>query len=431
MSVEMPVAAGEAAPDDATSPKCPTDFRYWAGAVEPRTRRIRAACQTLFRFDPCPSDEHAEALIADLYGGDPVAERFVAEVYDGEIGPRKGRKMLDKALAEGIDAVPDAPDSMRELFTEFETVPDWVDRDTVERGAALWRRWGTTLFNVAGAGTLEMYTEAAVAIPLSLAGGYAGDNALRRFLETSRFWIDVSQPGGLFELGSDGRTTAMRVRVMHVAVRRRVAEHDEWDMERWGLPISQTYMMLTQMGGSVAPALAMWGLGYMTTPSEMRALLHFQKYMGYLLGVRARWYPEDIREGIQAVFATAIARTHTAGPPGAELIESFPKAFAPKTSKFGRRRLRELYAYHQMVGFVSFLVAPGTRRRYEVPPPLPGALLLLARVPFTLVAELARHFVPGAAEIIEKKAVKQRMAWYEMQMDGREAAFEAASGLRR
>ena len=415
----------------ATSPPCPSDFRYWAGAMEPRTRAVRAACRAVLRFDPAPSDEHAEALIADLWEGDPVAERFVDEVYEGELGARKGRKLLDRALAEGIDAVPDAPDAMRELFAEFETVPDWVDRDLVEQGSALWRRWGTTLFNVAGAGTLEMYTEAAVALPLSLAGGYAGDNALRRFLETSRFWIDVSQPGGLFEIGSAGRATAMRVRVMHVSVRRRVAEHEEWDAERWGLPISQTYMMLTQMGGSVAPALAMWGLGYMTTPSEMRALLHFQRYMGYLLGVRARWYPADIREAIQAVFAPAVARTHTAGPPGGELIESFPQAFAPKTKGFGRRRAQELYAYHQMVGFVALLMAPGTRRRYDMPPPLPGAALLAARVPFTALAELARHFVPGAAGVIERRAVRQREAWHTMQMDGREAAFDASSALRR
>ena len=145
-------------------------------------------------------------------------------------------------------------------------MPDWVDRDQVELGAEIWRRWGTMLFSVAGAITLEIYTESGVATPLSLAGGYAGDNALRRFLESAKFWIDTSAPGDLFRPGSPGRTTAMQVRIMHVAVRKRVGEHPEWDHEKWGLPISQTYMMLTQVGGSVAPALALWLLGYQTTP---------------------------------------------------------------------------------------------------------------------------------------------------------------------
>ena len=30
-----------------------------------------------------------------------------------------------------------------------------------------------------------------------MTGGYAGDNALRRFLETGKFWVDVSEPGAL------------------------------------------------------------------------------------------------------------------------------------------------------------------------------------------------------------------------------------------
>ncbi len=54
------------------------------------------------------------------------------------------------------------------------------------------------------AGTLEMYTESAVALPLAFAGGYAGDKALNRFLETARFWIDLSTPGALLTPGSRG-----------------------------------------------------------------------------------------------------------------------------------------------------------------------------------------------------------------------------------
>ena len=160
---------------------------------------------------------------------------------------------------------PTPPSRCATLFAEFETVPDWVDRDLVELGAAVWRRWGTMLFSVAGVITLEIYTEGAVAMPLSLAGGYAGDNALRRFLETCKFWIDASEPGALFEKGGRrSRTTAMQVRVMHVAVRKRVGEHAEWDAEAWGLPISQTYEQMTQIGGAVAPAISLWLLGYQT-----------------------------------------------------------------------------------------------------------------------------------------------------------------------
>ena len=279
----------------AAVPRCPTDFAYASGSERPAVRTARGVARRLLGIDLCPPPDIAALLCEDLYTGDPVAEGFVDEVLFGPDGPRAGRTLLDRAIAEGIDAIDDAPEAMRRLFAEFEEVPSWVDPALVEQGAAIWRRWGTTLFAVAGTTTLEIYTESAVAVPLSLTGGYAGDKALHRFMETVRFWIDVSQPGALLEPGSAGRATAMRVRVMHVSVRRRVAEHPEWDAERWGLPISQTYMALTLMGGSIGPALAMWPLGHVTTPAEIRALLHFQRYLGHLLGVRPRWYPETVR----------------------------------------------------------------------------------------------------------------------------------------
>ena len=232
--------------------RCPESFRYWEAREEPRWQRLERLAARL-GHELFPTDEQARMVCDDLFSGDPVAERFVAEVFFGEIGHQRGRQLLDQALRDGIESVPDAPESMRELFADFDTVPDWVDREQVELGAAIWRRWGTMLFSVAGSITLEVYTEAGVATPLSLAGGYAGDNALRRFLETAKFWIDVSEPGALFTPGSQGRTTAMQVRVMHVSVRKRVGEHEEWDHDKWGLPISQTWAMLTQVGGSVAP----------------------------------------------------------------------------------------------------------------------------------------------------------------------------------
>jgi hypothetical protein len=410
---------------------CPTAFRYWEGSTSPRARRIAGLVRRLTGFEVFPPPGRARTFCADLYAGDPVAEQFVDEVFFGETGAKQGRKMLDKALETGIGDVPDAPPSMRRMFAEFEEVPDWVDRDLVEEGAAIWRRWGTMLFSVAGVTTLEIYTEGAVTLPLSLAGGYAGDNALRRFLETCRFWIDVSEPGSLFRIGSVGRATAMRVRVMHVSVRRRVAEHPEWDSERWGLPISQAYMLLTQLGGSVAPALALSLLGYQTTAREMRALLHFQRYLGHLLGVQPEWYPENVRESLQLLAMTIAARSHDAGEHGAELIESFPKAFAPRDGHRGLRRLREAYNYRIYSAYTALWMAPKTRRRYQMPRAWPWLLIPLARIPLVTGLELTRRAVPAVGRALDRVHRWHRENWFAAQMDGRKAAFDASSALRR
>lgn len=413
------------------APKSPTAFRYWDSLQTKPVQRVRRIVKRLTSGELFPTEAQATDFCADLFAGDPVAERFVAEVMHGDIGPKAGRKMLDAALTDGIDSLTDAPDAMRELFAEFETVPDWVQPELVDQGAAIWRRWGTMLFSFAGAETLEIYTEAAVATPLSLAGGYAGDNALRRFLETCRFWIDVSEPGALLTPGSKGRATALKVRVMHVSVRARVEQHPEWDTDKWGLPISQGYMLLTLLAGSVTPGLALWSLGYHTTPKEIRALLHFQKYMGHLLGVRVRWYPETIVDSLRLLAMTVASRSYDAGTHGAELIESYPAAFAPRDGHRGLTLLREAYNYRINSVYSAMFMAPGTRRNYTMPRAFPWILIPLARFPLITATELVRRFVPSFARVHERTMLWHRENWYQAQMRGRTAAFDASGALRR
>ncbi|WP_253662773.1 oxygenase MpaB family protein [Williamsia maris] len=396
----------------------------------PGMLRARRVVRRVTGKDIFPTQDQIDAFCADMFAADPVAERFVDEVFYGEIGPVRGRAMLKQALAEGLSSIQDPPPSMVALFDEFEKVPDWVDPEVVEAGARVWRRWGTMLFSVAGGITLEMYTEAAVATPLSLAGGYAGDNALRRFLETARFWIDVSEPGALLTPGSTGRATAMMVRVMHVSVRRRVAEHPEWDTSRWGIPISQSYMMMTLLGGSVAPALALWTTGIQTTRSEIYQLIAFQRYLGHVVGVRSRWYPQTIADSLRLLALVSVARSHDAGDHGAELITSFPRAFAPRDGHTGFRRLRETYNGGVYAAYARLFMMPQTYRRYDMPSAFPWLLWVVGRVPLVAVVETARR-IPVVGRVHEKWMRRHRESWYHAQMDGREAEFDASGALRR
>ena len=131
----------ETTPDEpTTADRCPSAFPYWQAQARPGVRRLRRLIRAATGFDILPTDEQARALCNDLYSGDPTAERFVEEVYHGEPGPKEARVLLDRALADGIDSVPEAPDAMKALFGEFETVPDWVHPDLVEQGAEIWRR---------------------------------------------------------------------------------------------------------------------------------------------------------------------------------------------------------------------------------------------------------------------------------------------------
>ena len=244
----------------------------------------------------------------------------------------------------------------------------------------MFRRWGTSVFAFATTSTLEMYSESSIAKPLSYAGGYAGEAAHKRQLETVRFWIDVSDPGGL-DPGARGRATAMRVRIMHVFIRRKLMQRPEWDLDAWGVPISIGDATLTLMGGSVVPGLALWSVGHQTTKREIEATLHFWRYVGHLLGVQPDWYPRSFEESVQLMYAAFAKRAFTAGRDGEELVESYLPAFAPKPGTPWRKRIRDEVNYRVQIGYTAFWLLPMTYNRHRMPRRFPWVLHPLLQLP--------------------------------------------------
>jgi hypothetical protein len=407
----------------------PTEFRYWDRVGDRRVQLARRAWQALWRFDPQPSQELVQRFGEGYYDADPVAEAFVDEVYMGR-GANEGRRLLDQALEQGVDSVADAPESMVRLFEEFERDPPWLDREQVELGAKVFRRYGTSVFSFATTSTLEMYSESSIAKPLSLTGGYAGDTAHKRQLETVRFWIDITEPGGL-DPRARGRATAMRVRVMHVFIRRRLMEHPEWDLAAWGVPISISDATLTLMGGSVVPGLALWSVGHQTTISEIEALLHYWRYVGHLLGVQPDWYPADFRQSVQLMFAAFVKRAYSAGDDGRELVESYLPAFAPKPGTSLRKRLRDELNYRAQIGYTRFWMLPGTYRRHAMPNPWPWALHPVAQLPVVLTLESLRRVIAPLDVAADRVQRWRRSSWYANETGGRDAEFKPVEEFRR
>jgi len=382
------------------TPAIPQAFDYPAARYGTRHARLRNRVLRLTGFDLFPSDEVASAFKAGLTRGDPIAERFVAETYHGDLGAPGARALVERALRDGIEAVPEAPESLVDLIADFQDVPDWVDVDLVEQGAAVWRRWAYALGAVGNAGTMDTYTEGWLALPL--------------------------------RAGSAARAISLHVRIMHVSVRARVREHPEWDFPRWGLPISQSAMLLTLLGGSVAPALGLTALGFLTSPQETRAVLHFNRYCGHLVGVRCDGYfPRNAADAWRILFMADAARSYDSGETGAELVESFAPAFAPRPDQHGAERLRAVYHYRLQAGFAGLFMLPRNRRRYRLPAPWPGVVLLLLRSPLVAAVEIARRIVPGLDKAWQGFGLRRWERWHRWQSGGRAAHFQAATPLRR
>ncbi|PQM45061.1 hypothetical protein C1Y40_04787 [Mycobacterium talmoniae] len=63
---------------------------------------------------------------------DAVVERFRV------IGVAHGRRLLDQALARGIDSLDDPPPELVDLFASLDNPPEWHDAKEWERGRRLW-----------------------------------------------------------------------------------------------------------------------------------------------------------------------------------------------------------------------------------------------------------------------------------------------------
>jgi ER-bound oxygenase mpaB/B'/Rubber oxygenase, catalytic domain len=407
----------------------PSEFLYWERVNHPKVQLVRKLWRVLWRFDPQPSDELVRRFARSFYEADPVAEAFVDDVYMTR-GATEGRRLLDEALEHGVDSIPDAPASMLDLFGEFETDPEWLDREQLELGARVFRRYGTSVFSFATTSTLEMYSESSIAKPLSLSGGYAGERAHKRQLETVRFWIDVSEPGGL-DPGARGRATAMRVRVMHVFIRRRLLKHPEWNWEAWGMPISIGDATMTLLGGATIPGLALWSAGHQTTIREIEALLHFWRYVGHLLGVQPDFYPRDFRDSVRLTYAYMVKRAYKAGRDGEELVESYLPAFKPKPGTPPTKRIRDEINYRVQIGYTRFWSLPATYGRHDMPRPWPWAIHPFIQFPVVFTLETFRRLLAPLDEAADRVQRWRRDRWYYNETGGSEAEFKPVEEFRR
>jgi hypothetical protein len=411
--------------------KIPSEFRYWQNIDSKKLRAIRGVSRSLFGFDPAPIPAKVEAFAASYYDSDPLAEDFVREVVEPQ-GYAVARAMLDQALATGVSSVSDAPPSLLRLFEDLEADPNWVDWQSIELGAKVFRRYGSSVFKFAGAITLQAYFENSVAKALILSGGYDGDSTRNRFMETASFWIDVSEPGALAP-GKPGRACAMRVRIMHVFVRRRLQEHPEWDSEAWGVPISQGDAVLTLMGGSVAPGLLMQAMGYRPSLREIEGMLMFWRYVGHTMGVRPRWYPESIKEALQLLFVSTVKGAHKAGSDGKRLCQSYTGAFAPSPEATAKRsrleRLRAAFDYRLHLGYTRFFLPPRSYRANDLPAAGVWRFHPLAQFPFVFAAETLRRNIPGLDRVADRVARRQRKRWFDRTRDGHKASFVPSAKL--
>ncbi|GAA5056512.1 oxygenase MpaB family protein [Nocardia callitridis] len=339
-----------------------------------------------------PTATQFEELGAALTVGDQPMDDLVDWMY-GE-GMTTTRPLFERALHEGITAVPNAPTPLREFFEYIEAVPDWVDWDVV--------RHAELVFSVGGRDGLY------VARDMSFLGGYlaSGFNKTllrtgalekgpaKRFAETTQWAMDVTATGGMRPLGSGYRST-VHVRMIHSMVRRHVSAMPDWRGDEWGLPINQTDMAATLVGALIAPMVGVMGMGKFVSPRDAEAAAHLTRYVGWVMGVEERFLPNTFRDSVRILYhtMTAITNPDETSPQLAVPMRDEPLGWHYRNLTGLRRRL----ARSQHLSIATLLLGPPAMKQLNLPAYTPPWYPLL-RAPINLANSVWNHIVPGQFE---------------------------------
>ncbi|ORV24644.1 hypothetical protein AWB98_20580 [Mycolicibacterium conceptionense] len=237
---------------------------------------------------------HSPELVDMAVGGLCEVDELGAAVLDefDQLPPGHGRRLLEIALDDGIDAIADAPPRLRELVAALTTPPEWVEHEVFDRGAALW--WRISMVNSLAmlAALVSAYQYGDLVKPLVMNGRFRQMGA-RRFEETARWVIAAAAPGAM-RLNSEGFRETVRLRILHATISRNLHASQRWDEIAWGAPANVTAASLTTIGFFLAPLRGLELLGVPLSDDDRHAMAHQWSCIGSMLGVPDRLLPQSV-----------------------------------------------------------------------------------------------------------------------------------------
>jgi hypothetical protein len=408
----------------------PQRYAYFRNQGTPQEQAVKKRLERVAKTRLEVPDELAAAFGRAMNLGDPLGDAFITAAFAGPKGRASARKDVEQALAGGIQSVSGPSPELKAMFEQIDTDPDWVDWDRVEHGAEVFRRYGKELYPYFGMISFIGYALETVATPLALTGAYTGGSAYGRFLETCRLWTDTTEPGAM-RPGGAGRRSAVLVRTLHSMIRHKLLPHPEWDRARLGVPISQFAMYGTLMLSSFTPGLQLRLLGYLPTDEDIAAMMHHWRYVGYLMGSEAPWFPDTVAEGFQGQLLISLAEEPNVSADSQELCRSFMDTFRPRARANALRQAYGTLNYQAQLGHARFYLGKEMYDWTGLPNPGFWRYAPLARVIPNLTRETLRRTVPGAAGRIDQAHRRYRREFLAANLEGGEAKFKPVDKLTR
>ena len=244
-------------------------------------------------IDPRVADQYIEHTMI----GDPLGERMAEDLE--QFSREQSTRWIDAAMnQEGEEALRGAPDSLRELFAEAETRPDWMgaDNSSLAPGIEMFHRNSKVFLLAFVTGVLLEGFTTNIAKSFHITGRVR-DQGLRRLENNNRHMMDIFFPGGL-ERDGDGWKLSVRIRIVHSRMRRLLSNSEDWDTEAWGTPISMAHLGYALAAFSARLLKHGKTLGAVYTDEEYASFMQVWRYAGHLMAIPETILFRDAKEAL-------------------------------------------------------------------------------------------------------------------------------------
>ncbi|TPD55848.1 MAG: DUF2236 domain-containing protein [Thalassolituus maritimus] len=250
-----------------------------------------------------PNSVEWQELGQQLLCGDPLADDVAAWLATSE-----GQwSVIEYALKGSMADVSSLPPELQAFVQHAHQLPDWLNEEALSRGCAVVARSGKTGMRILrDFGLMAGYQASAINQAL-LKTGALGKGAQRRVAETTKWWMDCTEPGSVLP-GGQGFVTTLRVRLIHAMVRRQLSVRKDWDHDYLGLPVNQLDMQVTYLAFSVMFLLGQRVLGVIVSKEEGSDVMHLWRYIGWLMGLDESLLVDNEQDGRIALYRNLLSQ---------------------------------------------------------------------------------------------------------------------------
>lgn len=233
-----------------------------------------------------------------FYHVDELGDMVVKDIYLTK-NFREASREIEEYIRNGIPDNEKNPESIKQMFSQTETIPEWLNNDLLKSGAELCMRANLdSLISLRDYCLIGGYDFAYLNKPLIVTEALK-KGAVKRLSETLDFWVNVTRYNAL-EIHHKGYEFAIKTRIIHSYARLSIRKHyKDWDTENWGEPINSWDMMATYIGFSLVFLHSLHKLGNTFSVQEEQGLFHLWKYIGYLLGIPENLLPENKKQATE------------------------------------------------------------------------------------------------------------------------------------